>query len=92
MAHGFETQFVISDPVKVVDAIAMWLEQAGLALTSSNCDLMDIVVPSLDAQATAGIATMRVWSANEILADKLNQMAALLSDTAPLLTVKGDAA
>lgn len=92
MAHGFETQFVITDPTKVVVAVAMWLEQAGLALTSSNCDLMDIVVPSLDAKGTAGIASMRVWSANEILADKLNQMAALLSDVEPLLIAKGDAA
>lgn len=92
MANGFETQFVITDPTKVVDAVAMWLEQAGLALTSANCDVMDVVIPSLDAKSTAGIAAMRSWSAAEILADKLEQMAALLSDAAPMLTAKGTVA
>lgn len=92
MTHGFETQFVITDPTKVVDAVAMWLEQAGLALTSANCEVMDVVIPSLDAKSSAGVTAMRSWSSIEILADKLEQMAALLSDTAPLLIAKGAAA
>lgn len=92
MDHGFETRFVISEPTKVVNAVAMWLEQAALALTNSNCDLIDIVLPDLKAEASAGITTMRVWSANELIADKLNQMAALLSDVEPMLTRKGAAA
>jgi hypothetical protein len=89
MASSFTLDATIADPVRAVSDMALSLDRVATMLASSNTDLMECVVSTLDDATSTHRVAYAAWCAAMIAAEKMKEIAGVLDQAEIALLALG---